>query len=305
VLAWSVLAFNVLVVLGGSVVRATDSGDGCGASWPNCTGRIIPTSPAVQTVIEFTHRVTSLLAIIGVVILFIFAVRLYDKGDRIRRAAGTSLILLLVESLLGASLVIFGWVAQDASVGRMIMVPIHLTNTSFLLASLTLTAWWASGNPGPARPADKKTVRSLTAGAIGLLAVGAMGAINALGDALYPATSFFSGIEQELSGDAPWLVQVRVIHPIVAIAVGFGVAYLVMRVAATTGRKTKRIGVVFGGLIGLQFLAGLVNVMLAAPLETQVIHLAIADAIWISFVMFSASRLGEAEQPGNTGETSA
>ncbi len=292
-LAWSVLAFNVLVVLGGAIVRATDSGDGCGASWPNCTGRIFPTNPTLQTVIEFSHRITSLLAIIGVLVLFVYAVRLYDKGDRVRRAAGISLILLLVESLLGASLVIFGWVAQDASIGRMIMVPIHLTNTSFLLAALTLTAWWSSGNPGPAPETDRKTVWSLSAGALGLLVVGALGAINALGDSLYPVTSFLSGVEQELSGDAPWLIKVRVVHPIVAIAVGFGVAYFVMRVAATAGTRTKRIGVVVGILIGVQFLVGIVNVLLAVPLETQVAHLAVADAIWIAYVMFSASRLGE------------
>jgi len=305
VLAWSVLAFNVLVVLGGSVVRATGSGDGCGASWPKCTGRIFPVNPAVETVIEFTHRLMSGLAIVGVVALFIFAIRLYGRGHRVRRAARASLVLLLVESLLGASLVIFGWVAQDASIGRMIVVPLHLTNTYLLLGALASTAWWSSGNPGPVSPADLRTVRRLSIGAIGLLVVGAMGALNALGDTLYPAASFFSGVSDEFSGDAPWLVQVRVIHPVVAVAVGFGVAYLVMRVAAVSVDGTKRIGAVVGGLIVLQIFVGLANVMLAAPLETQVVHLAIADTMWIAYVLFVTSRLGEREVSEPAMETAA
>jgi len=59
----------------------------------------------------------------------------------------------------------------------------------------------------PAIPAtDRKAVWGLSAGAVGLLVVGAMGAINVLGDSLYPVTSFRSGVEQEPSSDATWRV---------------------------------------------------------------------------------------------------
>lgn len=298
-LAWGVLVFNVLVILGGAIVRATESGDGCGASWPTCTDRILPSNPAVETVIEFSHRITSALAIAGVVVLLVWARRLYAKGHRVRLASGSSLGVMVVEALLGASLVVFGWVAQDASVGRMIVVPLHLANTYLLLGALTLTAWWSSGNPGPATPVDRSTRRPLIIGAFGLLLVGAMGALNALSDTLYPVDSFFSGVQQELSADAPWLVQLRVLHPIVAVAVGFGVAYLVMRLAAPATERARRISVVIIGLVVVQFFAGLVNVMLATPLETQVFHLALADAMWISYVIFSAEMLGDHETAGN------
>ena len=105
-LAWGVLIFNVLVVLGGAIVRATGSGDGCGASWPRCTDRLFPANPGVETIIEFSHRVTSGLAIVGVVVMFFLACSLYDKGHRVRGAAGASLAFLLFESLLGAALVL-------------------------------------------------------------------------------------------------------------------------------------------------------------------------------------------------------
>ncbi|MGB9358668.1 MAG: COX15/CtaA family protein [Acidimicrobiia bacterium] len=300
VLAWSVLAFNVFVILGGAIVRATESGDGCGASWPACTDRIFPSNPAVETVIEFTHRITSALAILGVLALYLLARRLYDQGHRVRRAAGAGLILMGVESLLGAALVVFGWVAQDESIARMIVVPLHLTNTYLLLGASTLTAWWASGNPGPASPREPGLDRRLGVGAAGLLLVGAMGALNALSDTLYPVDSFFSGVQQELAADAPWLVQVRVLHPVVAIAVGFGVAYLVMRLSAKAVDRTKRIAAIVMGLVAIQFFAGLVNVILATPLETQVIHLAIADAMWIAYVIFAAALLGDRVQADQT-----
>jgi heme A synthase len=292
-LAWSVLVFNVGVVLGGAIVRATGSGAGCGESWPTCTDRLFPANPGVETVIEFSHRVTSALAILGVIVLFVFAVRLYDKGDRVRNGAAASLALLLFESVLGAALVIFGWVDQDTSIGRMVIVPLHLTNTYILLAALTFTAWWSSGNPGPMKPIDPRVKRNLILGAVGLVIVGATGALNALADSLYPAESFLSGVADEFSGDAPWLLEIRVFHPIIAIAVGFGVAYVVMRLATFAGDRTKRFGVIVGWLIVVQFLIGLINVMLAAPLETQVIHLAIADTIWIIYLVFAASLLGE------------
>ncbi len=293
VLAWSVLIFNVGVVLGGAIVRATGSGDGCGESWPTCTDRLFPANPGVETVIEFSHRITSLLAIFGVIALYVFAVRLYEKGNRVRNGAAASLALLLFESLLGAALVIFGWVDQDASIGRMIIVPLHLTNTYILLGALTVTAWWSSGNPGPVKPVDARVKRDLILSGIGLVLLGATGALNALADSLYPAESFISGVTAEFSGDAPWLLEVRIFHPIIAIAVGFGVAYAVMRLAATATDRTRQLGIAVSVLIVVQFFIGLINVMLAAPLEIQVIHLAIADTIWIIFLLFGASLLGE------------
>src|SRR3954452_5312453 len=54
--AWGVVAYNVLVILWGALVRATGSGAGCGNHWPLCNGQVVPLSPGLHTVIEFTHR---------------------------------------------------------------------------------------------------------------------------------------------------------------------------------------------------------------------------------------------------------
>src|SRR5258708_22074659 len=54
--AWGVVGYNVLVILWGALVRAIGSGAGCGNHWPLCNGQVIPLSPRVDTIIEFTHR---------------------------------------------------------------------------------------------------------------------------------------------------------------------------------------------------------------------------------------------------------
>ena len=66
---WGVLAFNLLVILWGAYVRASGSGAGCGAHWPLCNGEVIPRAPSVATLIEYSHRLTSGLALLGVLAL--------------------------------------------------------------------------------------------------------------------------------------------------------------------------------------------------------------------------------------------
>src|SRR5512136_433542 len=90
--AWSVLAFNLLVILWGAFVRATGSGAGCGSHWPLCNGQVIPTSPQIQTTIEFIHRMTSGLSIILIVILVIWAFLKYPRKSPVRLGASLSMI---------------------------------------------------------------------------------------------------------------------------------------------------------------------------------------------------------------------
>jgi heme A synthase len=293
VLAWAVLALNVGVVLGGAVVRATGSGDGCGASWPRCTGQIIPTNAGVETIIEFTHRATSGLAILGLIALVIVAFRAFPAGHIARMLALVSLGFMVVESLLGASLVLFEWVDQDESLGRLFVVPLHLTNTFLLLGSLALTAWWGSGNPPPQEGRSRRELGWLVTGAALIVAVGASGALNALADTLYPAESLSEGIRAEFGSDSPLLVRVRVIHPLLAIAAGLGVAVLATRLARGASERTERLAWIVGGLVFLQFFVGVANLALLTPLETQVLHLAMADVLWITFVLLAASLRGE------------
>src|SRR6195952_2183312 len=144
--AWALLVYNLAVILWGAYVRASFSGDGCGAHWPFCSGQALPANMTTQTMIEFTHRMMSSVDVIGTIGLCAWAFLAFPKAHTVRRYAALSLIFLFVEALLGAGLVMFRYVAKDQSAGRAWYLSGHLTNTLLLLAALTMTAWLATRN---------------------------------------------------------------------------------------------------------------------------------------------------------------
>lgn len=292
--AWGTLGYNLLVILWGAVVRATGSGAGCGSHWPLCNGEVVPRDAAVETLIEFSHRLTSGVALISTLILLIWAYRRYQPGDIIRKGATWSMIFMVVEALVGAGLVLLEYVAFNQSVARAYWMAAHLMNTFFLLAAITLTAWWASGNPGwQWRRQGMVSVVLLVAWAATLL-LGASGAVTALGDTLV----LRGGIDPDQSLYVATLVDLRVYHPVLAFGVG-GVLLLAAWIVATQ-RSTPQTWWLSRGLIALyvaELLIGAVNVLLKAPVAMQLIHLLMADLIWIVLILLSAAALAPVARP--------
>lgn len=281
------------MILWGTVVRATGSGDGCGESWPKCGQQFIPPNPTIETLIEFSHRVSSFAAGLGVAALFLLALWAFPRHHIVRKAATASGIILVIEALLGAALVLFGWVDDDVSAARMIVVPLHLTNTFLLLGSLTVTAWWGSGFTEPAREGKSRSVKWLWVGAIVLLILGMTGALNALADTIFPADSVAEGIADEFGPTAPILLRLRIIHPLVAVVGGILVGWIAADTARHGSRTTRHLAATVSVVVLLQFFVGIANIFFLTPLAIQVIHLMIADALWITFVLFSVSWLGD------------
>jgi hypothetical protein len=126
-----------------------------------------------------------------------------------------------------------------------------------------------------------------------LLVVGASGAINALADTHVPADSLIEGIRAEFGPTAPFLLQLRTVHPAIAIG-GAGIIFMLTRAPslAHQGRST-RYGSAIQILLGVQLIMGLLNVALLTPVETQVLHLLLADVLWILWVLFGAEIVGE------------
>lgn len=290
--AWFVLAYNVAVILWGAFVRATGSGAGCGEHWPLCNGVVIPRSPQLATVIELTHRLTSSLAGVFVIVLVIAAFRTYPKVHSVRRLAIWSLVLTITEGLIGAWLVLAGHVAQNVSVWRGVSLTVHLINTLFLLAALTGTAWVASAVQSPAR---RGTVSSLPFAAMGagLLLVGVTGAIAALGDTLFSSESVAQGMAQDFSSSSHIFVRLRILHPVVAVIVGVCLIVFGARTFFRSGEGSAlwRHSVLIVALTTCQMLVGVVNLLLLAPTWMQILHLLVADAVWIAFILLVAESL--------------
>jgi heme a synthase len=291
--AWFVLAWNVAVILWGAYVRATGSGAGCGAHWPLCNGEVVPRAPTTEMLVEFSHRLSSGLALVAVVVLVAWIWRAAAAGHPARRAGAASLVFIIVEALLGAGLVLFRLVAQDESLARAMVMPLHLVNTLVLLLCLTLTAHFLSGGAPVAIAGRTRTFGVLLALLILMIAVGKTGAIAALGDTLYPARSFFDGFKADLSPASSLLLRLRILHPALGVAVGamlvFGAGAVPLAPADRRGRLAKRAVI---ALAIVQVLLGFVNVWLLAPVWMQLAHLLVADLLWITLVVLTASALG-------------
>lgn len=284
--AWIVLAYNVLVILWGAFVSATGSGAGCGEHWPTCNGQIVPRPDRVDTLIEFTHRLSSGVALLLLIGLAVWAWRAYPAGHRVRRAAFLSFVFVIVESLLGAALVLFRWVAFDASLARVLVQPIHLLNTLLLLAAILATAWWASGGQAIQIAGQAHRLRWLVAAWLGVVAISASGSVISLGDLLALQ------LGERYNALVEVLVRLRLGHPAVAIGVGLYVIWLAFaRPELTPNPTARRLAWMTAAFVIVQWLVGLVNVWLRVPVWTQLLHLLLADLTWIALGLWSLSAL--------------
>jgi cytochrome c oxidase assembly protein subunit 15 len=290
--AWLVLGWNVAVILWGAFVRATGSGAGCGAHWPLCNGEVIPRAPALETMIEFTHRATSGVALLLVFALAAWVFREKPKGHPARRAAGASVFFILTEAAVGAGLVLLHLVGANDSVARALFMAGHLANTFVLLACLTLTAHWCATDARLRPEAISRFAWPFGIGAVALVAIGKSGAVAALGDTLYPAQSVLGGLAQDVSATAHFLVQLRVAHPILALAGALLVAFVASRVLQSTDDgRARRAAWGVSSLALAQLAAGFLNVALLAPVWMQVVHLLLADLLWIAFNLLGVRAL--------------
>jgi heme A synthase len=278
--AWGVVAYNVAVVLWGAYVRATGSGAGCGNHWPLCNGVVTPISANAHTMIEFTHRAMTGLDTPLVALLVIWAFRVFPRLHPVRLAATLSGVFLITEALLGALLVKLQHVARNADAYTL---STHLVNTLTLLACLALTAWWGMGKPAPRLRGKAAWMAAISLGAVMLLSI--TGAISALGDTLFPAPSLAAGLAQDFNPTSNILLRLRGLHPLFAAAVGAWLTFY----AVGRLRVAKRNALWVVAMVWIQLFAGLVNFLLQAPVGMQIVHLLIADLLWISLVLLCAS----------------
>lgn len=291
---WGVLVYNLAVIIWGAFVRATGSGAGCGRHWPLCNGQVVPRAEQVETLIEFSHRITSGLAGLLVIGMVVWALRAFPKGHLARRGAWLSLLMIIIEGLLGAGLVLFELVAHNSSVARAVAMSIHLVNTLLLLGIITLTAWWGQGG-GALRLRGQGMVGTLLwGGIVAVVVLGITGAITALGDTLFPAASLQHGIQQDLDPYAHFLIRLRVYHPILAVITG---VYLIIMGQVVARQRPTQATKAASALLILVFVAqlavGVINIALLVPVAVQMIHLLMADLVWVALVLLTAESFSQ------------
>lgn len=290
--AVTTVAYNLAVIVWGAFVRATGSGAGCGDHWPMCNGEALPRPRSLEMLIEFTHRITSGVSLLAVLTLLLMAFRWTSPGHPVRRGAVFSGLLIVSEALLGAGLVLFRLVAGNTSMTRAWFGAAHLVNTFALVAALTLTAWWSFGHRGLALKGRPGLTATFAVAVTATLAVAVTGSIAALGDTLFPARTFAEGYAQDFSPGAHLLLRLRIWHPVVALVAAVAVLASAASAWAVTRRpSTKRFGLAVLGAVVTQLGLGLANVFLLAPVWLQLLHLLVADLLWVALVLLGASAL--------------
>lgn len=299
---WS-LAITLPVILWGAYVRASGSGAGCGNHWPLCNGTVVPESPTWHTIVELTHRITSNLSLLAVLITWWVARKELPAGHAARRWSVIAIGLMLVEAAIGAGLVKFELVAADESQARAWTLGAHLVNTQFLLAAMALTGWFASGRRAPRRgdPWWPRFVVALTA----LVLVGLTGAIVSLGDTLFRPDTLAEGWAQHRAPDAHFLVRLRVWHPALAIATGLGLLLLARGAAARRAHDdVQRASRAVMTLVLSQWTLGLATLLLLVPIPLQLLHLLTADLLWLALLLLALATLADDQSGRTTAATS-
>ena len=298
--AWFVLAYNLVVIIWGVFLRASKSGDGCGQHWLTCGGEVIPSAPQLKTVIEFSHRITSSLdgfIVIGLLVWAFLRWRSEKSGQnsRVLKTAIGSFLFVIIEGALGAGLVLTGNTAETLTAARPFWMAGHLITTLVLLTFLTLTAWLASGKKSFIFKAQPKILWLLGAAVFGILLIGISGSIAALSSMIFPSQTLTEGIAKDFSATSNILLRLRVGHPILSVSVGVYLLFLAgwIKNKFAGNAQINRWANVLSVLVLVQFASGAITLLTLAPIVMQIVHLFLADTVWISFVLMSAGILAE------------
>tara|TARA_Y100000588_G_C14088780_1_gene853498 strand:+ start:223 stop:1017 length:795 start_codon:yes stop_codon:yes gene_type:complete len=248
---------------------------------------LFPSISDAHTAIEFTHRLATIVLSIGFIFLLVSAWKLYDRQHHIWITVLIATCFLIVEILLGAALVLFGWVESNASWGRVIADVLHVINTFLLVGSIALITWFTRGYPAPSLDFSKYPTKLLAIIVVTVLLIAITGTINSLADTL----ALSNEVDIHETSIALILISVRGIHPAMAIIGGLGIFYMTLQLSyVTTGGFSKPL-IAIQTVVALQFLVGMFNIILLTPLETQILHLILAETLWVLVVLLVAQIL--------------
>lgn len=269
-------------ILAGAIVRATGSGDGCGSTWPTCKGKVIPELSDIPELIEFSHRAVSGILLIVTLMIFL-KTRDLEKNNLKKVISNYLTFFVVLEALIGAVIVLFEWVGLNSSLPRIVAVPIHLVNTFGLLACFIALYKVVKD--------DLQSIKGLVDNQFLVvlflfLLSGASGSITALADVLFPSESFIQGFIEDFDETSELLTRLRILHPIVASLLSFSLFFESNRLKKTYKLNTKSLKL----MVLIAVTLGIVNVLSNIWLPLSVLHLAIADFLWITYIYVSIEK---------------
>jgi heme A synthase len=99
-------------------------------------------------------------------------------------------------------------------------------------------------------------------------------------------------MRQDIAAASSFLLRLRVLHPALAILAAGYFVYVAMSVLRSKPRPlTAQIATAVITLAAAQLGAGAINLTLLAPVWMQLIHLLLADLLWLSLVLLVVEAL--------------
>ncbi|WP_252314695.1 heme A synthase [Sinobaca sp. H24] len=268
----------LIVLIQGSLVTKTGSGEGCGATWPLCFGEVIPDSPALETIIEYSHRLWSGLMGLFVIILAVWAWKKLPHLRETKFMALMAVLFIVFQGMMGAGAVIWG--------NSSLVLALHFGISTISFATVVLLTILAFENKknAPAPTVSKGYRNYLLFVIIYCYAVIYTGAYVKHTDATYACEGFplcNNQIIPDISGALGFQIGIHFAHRVFATILFIFIAILMIwtirRFASSASLKTASI-LVFALTI-VQIAAGISVVYVTAYLASALTH-----AITVTFL---------------------
>jgi heme A synthase len=275
-LATALLTIGLIVF--GAVVRVTDSGLGCGDSWPTCNGTIFPPLDNLTAWIEWLHRLFA--ALIGVMGLATLVVgwRKYRTNRLAFRAVALAAFLFFVQSALGAIVVILELPPT--------MVALHLGTAMLLLASLLVAVVAARYTPFEHYTRDHITTLTYLTTMLSLVII-LTGALVRGSGATLACIDWPLCNGEIFPFNQGQLAVIHMIHRFAVAALGITLVLLVWQVFQSRGAAARR----FAVLALIAYLAqagvGAMFVLSSAGPFWGAAHVGLAAATWACLIVLS------------------
>ena len=280
-LALSTALLTVGLIVFGAIVRVTDSGLGCGNSWPLCNGTIFPPLDNVTAWIEWTHRLFALLiGVFGLITLGI-AIRNYRNRDgRVLAMTAVAAGLFALQSALGAMVVVLDLPPT--------FVTLHLGVAMLLLASLLIAAVLAWYEPTTGYQADSVTTLAYMNAGFALLIILTGALVRGSGATLACTEWPLCNGGLLLPFEQGKLAIVHMLHRFAVSALGITILILIWQVMKNRNESIiRQIAIGAGLLYLLQVGVGAMFVLSVAGPEWGAAHVGLAASTWALLVVLT------------------
>jgi cytochrome c oxidase assembly protein subunit 15 len=194
---------------------------------------------------------------------------------------------MVAEALLGAALVLKGLVGENATIFRLVIMTLHQMNSLLLTGSTVIFATVTDPRNSPLNlTLSWKKLFSSGKNGIIFMMIPATGAWAALANTLFPSQNLEEGFKKDLNFDTPWILKLRIIHPLLALSLGFYLVFIFFKKSEATEGKTSQSALLVAGAFSIALIFGTLTLLFLSPVWMKLVHLTLAQLVWISLVNY-------------------